>query len=154
RALAKLPSEPRCLRSILEQTQQGVQSDPSQAGSEPKQRPEIIPVKGADICFIEEQPSQGGSPCPPCQPEPCEGSKRTEGDSCSVNNNAAPTAMGDVGDLDIEKQPDLVRFTYTTAGREPHEWDNKYVNGLENKGPAMFAGAMYVDGASNFGNLC
>jgi len=60
-------------------------------------------------------------------------------------------ATGDIGDVQIASGPDLDRFTYTTNGLGPHEFEWKYVNGGLNPEPAQFAGVMYLNPPNNFG---
>ncbi len=59
--------------------------------------------------------------------------------------------MGDIGDVNIVRDVGQDRFTYETIGREPHEWEYKYINGTPNPRPAQFAGVMYFDPPGNFG---
>lgn len=56
--------------------------------------------------------------------------------------------MGDIGDITIVDEPgnNLVRMTYQAEGREPHEWDNKYIDGEKNSRQCGFAGIMLLDG--------
>jgi hypothetical protein len=56
--------------------------------------------------------------------------------------------MGDIGDITKEEWPNdrLVRFTYESQGRGPHEWDLKYLGGELNPNPSKFAGIMFLDG--------
>jgi hypothetical protein len=57
--------------------------------------------------------------------------------------------MGDTGDITIEEEPNnrLVRFRYDAHGREPHEWEYKYLDdGTKNAQLCKFAGVMFLDG--------
>jgi len=70
----------------------------------------------------------------------------------SVYPNYDPSGyMGDIGDIIVEKNPEVVRFTYEAMGREPHEWDWKYVECTPNPNPSQFAGVMYLDPPNNWG---
>lgn len=75
-----------------------------------------------------------------------------ESKSFSVTDKYDPSGyMGDIGDILIEKTPDLIRFTYVTQGRGPHEWDWKYINKEENLELARFGGVMLLDPPNNWG---
>jgi hypothetical protein len=53
--------------------------------------------------------------------------------------------LGDTGDIvNVDKGPEVVRFTLNTAGQGPHEWEYKYKNGELNPEPAKFGGVMYL----------
>ena len=56
--------------------------------------------------------------------------------------------MGDIGDITKAEEPEshLVRMTYEAKGREPHEWEYKYIDGKINPNPCRFAGIMLIDG--------
>lgn len=65
--------------------------------------------------------------------------------------------MGDIGDLTVAKEPEVIRFTYEADGRGPHEFDFKFIQidgdptSQLNPRPAQFAGVMYLNPPSNFG---
>jgi len=59
--------------------------------------------------------------------------------------------MGDIGDITIAEQNEVVRFTYETQGRGEHEWDWKYKECVLNLDPARFSGVMLLDPPGNFG---
>ena len=69
-----------------------------------------------------------------------------------VQSNFHPSGlMGDIGDVSINRQSDVDRFTYDVKGRGPHEWDYKYVHCRLDSMPARFAGVIYLDPPNNFG---
>jgi len=56
--------------------------------------------------------------------------------------------MGDTGDLRMETgEEGSDRFVYTPEGKGPHEWEYKFIGGVENENPAGFAGVMYLNSA-------
>jgi hypothetical protein len=70
----------------------------------------------------------------------------------SVDDYFEPTGkMGDIGDVRVEKQEGFVRFVYEAAGRGPHMWGYRYVEGKENPLPAQFGGVMYLNPSENWG---
>lgn len=70
----------------------------------------------------------------------------------SVEGHFWPTGKtGDIGDVGIAPLADLERFTYTTNGHGPHEYEWKWVDGKLNPEPAQFVGVMYLNPANNFG---
>jgi len=72
----------------------------------------------------------------------------------SVYPNYGPSGyMGDIGDITVEKGPEVVRFIYEIRGRGPHEWEWKYVNCKTNLRPCQFAGVMYLNPPSNWGEI-
>jgi hypothetical protein len=92
---------------------------------------------------------------PDSSQNPCNAKRVTNGTSFSVDSNAMPFGkIGDVDDVTIGKEPELVRFKYTTSGKGSHEWDYKYEAAVLNPNPAQFAGVMYLDPDSDFGTRC
>lgn len=61
--------------------------------------------------------------------------------------------MGDIGDITVAKQGEVIRFTYDTRGRGPYEWDWKYVDCAANPNPARFSGVMILDPPNNWGTI-
>lgn len=59
--------------------------------------------------------------------------------------------MGDISDIEIERDVEVDRFTYETLGRGPHEWDWKCRDGKLNFEPARFGGVYYLDPPGNWG---
>jgi hypothetical protein len=70
-----------------------------------------------------------------------------EGTSITINPIfTGRMVMGDTGDLRMETgEEGSDRFVYTPAGKGPHEWEYKFINGVENPDPAGFAGVMYIN---------
>jgi hypothetical protein len=74
------------------------------------------------------------------------------GEKFSVISSYDPSGLtGDIGDVDVSKTGELVRFTYQTNGKGPHEWEYKYKEGRLNEVPAEFAGVIFLDPPNNFG---
>lgn len=67
--------------------------------------------------------------------------------------------IGDIGDITVTvlveggSGSEVVRFIYVIRGRGPHEWEWKYVNCEPNPRPCQFAGVMYLDPPSNWGEI-
>jgi hypothetical protein len=61
-------------------------------------------------------------------------------------SNYGSMYMGDQGDIEFSKLPGEMEFTYKTNGKDPHQWEYKYINGEKNPNPAKFAGIMLADG--------
>ena len=75
-------------------------------------------------------------------------------DTFSVIDRYDPSGyMGDIDDISVSKQGNMVKFTYSAHGGGKHEWDYKYVNCSLNSDPARFAGIMFLDPPNNFGNV-
>jgi len=85
--------------------------------------------------------------------EPVIGRSPGKPESFSVYPNYDPSGyMGDTGDIvNVNKDPEGVRFTYEARGRGTHEWQWKYINGVLNPNPARFAGVMYLCPPNNWG---
>jgi hypothetical protein len=79
-------------------------------------------------------------------PDKCQGKSVGDLEYFSVYPDYDPSGfMGDIGDIaSVNKSSKGVQFTYQVAGRGPHEWDFKYVDGALNPNPAKFAGVMYL----------
>lgn len=91
----------------------------------------------------------------PVEPPPRQiGKPSGSSDSFPIYANYDPSGyMGDVGDLIVERYPELIRFTYETMGRGPHEWEYKYINNELNVNLCQFAGVMFLDPPNNWGEV-
>ena len=85
-------------------------------------------------------------------PTPLTGKPIGSVQSFSIVDNYDPSGlMGDIGDINIAKQGEAIRFNYETQGRGDHEWDYKYKSCALNLDPSRFGGVMLLDPPSNWG---
>jgi hypothetical protein len=165
--LLKSLQENPCLEEVLSNTRQCVSANSGPtlgSGADRCQRqiPEIDTLMSGQFCFRNAHlVSSYGPVCktevgpPPPPPPPCEGIKPPDAMSFSLESTyEASGIMGDVDDVRINKQQNMVRFTYTPTGKGHHEWDYKYIDGELNPQPAGFGGVMYLNPANNFGTVC
>lgn len=116
--------------------------------------PPLILLLLVSACWPASRAGAQGGVGAPAAPA-CAGKTPPEAEYFSVDDNYAPSGkMGDVGDLHVSKREGSTVFEYGPEGREPHEWEYKYVGGKLNPAPARFGGVMYLDPPNNFGTRC